>query len=101
LVSKKGRKMAKYSLIMNEKHDGITREVFDEYVNHYMQFLANGNAYGGKYRLVCNCKKHTGVMVDVERSKDLFELYFNTTQKEQDALICARLENARKEAVNV
>lgn len=41
------------------------------------------------------------MMVDVERSKDLFELYFNTTQKEQDALICARLENARKEAVNV
>ena len=93
--------MKKYSLIMNEKHDGLTREQFDEYVQHYMRFLATGNAYGGKYRLVCNCKNHTGMSVDVERSKDLFELYFNTTQKEQDALICERLENARKEVTNV
>lgn len=93
--------MKKYSLIMNEKHDGITREQFEQYVEDYMKFLASGNAYSGKYRLVCNCKNHSGISLDVERSKDLFELYFNTTQEEQDALICARLENARKEIANV
>jgi hypothetical protein len=86
---------------MNEKHFGLTREQFDEYVQDYITFVGTGNSYGGKYRLVCNCENHTGVMIDVEVSKDLFELYFNTTKEEQKSLICARLENARKEVANV
>lgn len=88
--------MSKYSLIMNEKHDGLTREEFDAYVNDYMVFLSEGKSYGGKYRLSCLCSRHSGVMIDVEKSKDLFEIYFNTTLAQQRKLHCARLDAVMK-----
>jgi hypothetical protein len=81
---------------MNEKHDGMTREAFDKYVQDYIAFAKRPNVYGGKHRLVCLCEKHSKTMIDVEYSAELFELYFNTTIAEQKKLICERLDNAMK-----